>query len=254
MNLNDLVNRLPTRSKYVVDIGASSGVNTNPVFSFENKIGFRGLCIEGDANKARTLRTNILPTFKIFNTYITPRNAIELFQKAGVPAVFDILKIDIDGYDLEVIRAILKVYRPMIIIAEINEKIPPPVEFEVLYSDTYAWDVSHFFGFSISAGDKVMRENGYTIVSLYDMNNILCIHNSVLSGSYPTVEQIFKTQYANVPHRAASFPWNQNVDHWLSITDKDALVEEITHYFENVNDRSNLSIKTKNKGVDFIIS
>jgi hypothetical protein len=125
MNLNYIFSNINNPSFYVIDIGASIGVNTDPVYNFIINKQFRGLCIEGDTTKVKTLKTKT--NFDIYNGYITPLNAINIFETYKVPYVFDILKIDIDGYDLEVLRVILQKYKPKIIIAEINEKIPPPI-------------------------------------------------------------------------------------------------------------------------------
>lgn len=254
MNLHNLVDSLPNKTRYIVDVGASYGVHTNPVFSFERNPEFRGLCIEGDRGKTDVLVNNISSGFKIVNGYITPKNALQLFASANVPLVFDILKVDIDGYDLELLRTLLKVYKPSIIIAEINEKIPPPIKFEVLYSDTYAWDTSHHFGFSIASGLDVMNEHGYIVKSLYETNNILCLHSSITNETQPDIAEIYKTQYVDCVTRPTEFPWNADVDYWLRIGNPDVLKDEITNYFETNNSRSNRAVKTKKKGVDFTIA
>jgi len=254
MNLSNLVDSLPKKTRYIVDIGASYGVHTNPVFSFEKNPEFRGLCIEGDRDKTNVLVHNISSRFKIVNSYITPDNALQLFADAGVPLAFDVLKVDIDGYDLELLRTLLKVYKPSVIIAEINEKIPPPIKFEVLYRNTYAWDTSHHFGFSIASGVDVMNENGYIVKCLYETNNILCLHHSVTDETQPDIAEIYKTQYIDYVGRPTEFPWNADVDYWLRIQNPDVLKDEITNYFETNNSRSNFNIKTKKKGVDFTIA
>jgi hypothetical protein len=168
------------------------------------------------------------------------------------------LKIDIDGYDLDVLRTILQKYQPRIIIAEYNEKIPPPIHFEIKYRDNYQWDESHCFGFSLSAGKQVMDKYNYKILSICDLNNILCINFelcNLLSVDFETnVYDIYQSGYiSRHDERAWHLPWNENVNYWLDIKDPALLKYEILHYFTKNNNRSKFQIKTKIEGVDFYI-
>jgi S1-C subfamily serine protease len=36
----------------------------------------------------------------------------------------------------------------------------------------------HGFGFSISAGDIIMKENGYAITSIFDLSNIVALNSA----------------------------------------------------------------------------
>lgn len=255
--LQYLVESLPDPSKYIIDIGASSGVPTDPIYQFITNKNYTGLCIEGNSKHIDSLTNNISPTFDIYNGYVTPDNIIQIFSDYNVPISIDLLKIDIDGYDLEVIKKILTVYRPKIIIAEINEKIPPPILFEVKYKENYEWDYSHCFGFSLESGFTVMNANNYNILALYEMNNILCI-DSELSNNlgiicYNNMSKLYKDGYVNQPKRLSQFPWNNDVDYWLHINDTNELKMEIQDYFCNKNTRSHFDNKTKIINDDFII-
>jgi hypothetical protein len=167
------------------------------------------------------------------------------------------VKIDIDGFDLEIIRKILTVYKPKIIIAEINEKIPPPILFEVKYKENYSWDESHCFGFSIKSGEQVMNENGYKILEIFELNNILCVNGDLCEAlkEDPTnnVENLYKTQYIEKTERFNILPWNSNVNYWLDIKDPVLLKNRIINYFCNVNDRSKFEVKTKLLDIDFSV-
>lgn len=255
--IRNLYTQINNKSNYVIDIGASTGVNTDPVYSFITNSLFNGLCIEGDSTKAQRLRGNISPTFDIYNDYITPENVLEVFKKYNVPESPDVLKIDIDGYDLEVIRTILQIYKPKIIVAEINEKIPPPVLFEIKYSENYVWDYSHCFGFSITSGERVMSENNYKILEIFDLNNIICINQQLCDAigvDYKSdVNKLYNDGYISKKQRFTTLPWNDNVNYWLNIEDCEELKREIVNYFENINDRSQFEIKTKKRNVDFIL-
>lgn len=248
MDLNFILNKIENPSFYIIDIGASTGVNTDPIFKFINNINYKGLCIEGNSQCINELKTKT--HFDIYNGYITPLNISTVFESYKVPYNIDILKIDIDGYDLEVLRVILRKYKPRIIIAEINEKIPPPVCFEVKYKEDYSWDYSHCFGFSIQSGAKVMNDNNYKIVSIYEINNILCVNDELCkllemqsSNDDEYVKNLYKKGYINNLKRLRLLPWNKNVNCWLAIDDIDVLKNEINNYFA----------QTKIKDIDFTI-
>lgn len=258
MSLYELHRKIPNPTNYVIDIGSSTGVDYDPVYPFISNHNFKGLCIEGVADNIPILRQNISPTFDIYNGYITPNNVFSVFEEYKIPRFFDILKIDIDGYDLDVLRTILQKYQPRIIIAEYNEKIPPPIHFEIKYRDNYEWDYSHCYGFSISAGKKVMDTYKYKILSIYELNNILCINFelcNLLSVDYETnVYDIYNTGYIKQYNERMNYlPWNENINYWLDIKDTNHLKSEIVNYFTKINDRSNFQVKTKIEGVDFYI-
>lgn len=257
MNLVDLHNRIPNPTNFIVDIGASVGVASDPVYPFISGAnrGYKGLCIEGSAEKTRQLASKT--SFHICNQFINPTNIIGIFESYEVPIDLDVLKIDIDGYDLEVLRTILSVYKPKIIVAEINEKIPPPILFEIKYTPDYAWDESHAFGFSIQSGEQFMSSAGYKIVEIFDYGNIICVHSDFCKtlgvDNAPSIQDLYKTQYVDVVKSGKGLPWNANVNYWLDIQDPEILKDTITNYFCKVNDRSKFQVKTKKLDVDFSI-
>ena len=233
---------------YVVDIGASSGTETDPVYEFMVDPLFKGLCIEGNKEKVGRLRKRT--HCDVYGEYIYPHTILDVFQQHSVPTTFDILKIDIDGYDLEVLRRILSVYSPRIIIAEINEKIPPPIRFEVLYKDNYAWDESHLYGFSIAAGEKVFAQHGYRIQQIYDFANVIYTDASMGLEPLLSIEDMYKEQYINNPGREKELWWNSDINHWLTIEDPDELAFEITQYFGVQITRSR-GYETKRINIDY---
>lgn len=254
MDFYTLFSQIKNKTNYIIDIGASGGSEGDPVFQFICNKELKGLCIEPRTQLIDSLRDRIAPSFLIHTGFATPLNVIDIFQMYDVPESPDILKIDIDGYDLEVLRAILTKYKPKIIIAEINEKIPPPIRFEVKFKESYLWDNSHFYGFSIASGEKVMNQYGYKILRIFDLCNIVCVsdefHDSL---SFRTIHEIYRDDYIENPLRTSSMPWNKNVDYWLTLEDPSLLKEQIRIYFEYINDRSLFEIKTKTKDTDFLL-
>lgn len=254
MELTKLHTYIKNPTNYIVDIGASTGIWYDPVYPFISNPKYKGLCIEGSSEKVIELRKNT--TFDVCNQFIYPHNIIDIFRSYNVPTYLDVLKIDIDGFDLEVLRVILSHYRPRIIIAEINEKIPPPILFETKYQPNYSWDESHCFGFSVKSGEQVMNNFGYKILSIVDGGNILCVDSElrdILGENKPNdVDFLYRTQYVET-NAYSNLPWNASINYWLNIKNPEILKNEIIHYFCNVNERSKFDIKTKKLDVDFSV-
>ena len=257
MEFDSLLSRVENRTNYIIDIGASGGSSTDPVYSYITNNSYKGLCIEAVDDRVQHLKQVVAPSFDIYSGYCTPQNVLGLFQQYNVPSSPDILKIDIDSYDLAVLRSILTLYKPKIIIAEINEKIPPPVQFEVLFKENYIWDESHFYGFSIASGEKVMNHYGYKILKIVDLCNILCVDKEICESLGLSLENnvknLYQKEYTFHFTRLSILPWNENVNYWQSIESVETLRMEIQNYFETKNDRSKFSIKTKRKDVDFLL-
>lgn len=246
-------------NKYVVDIGASTGVSSDPCYPFITNTDFKGLCVEGDYLKCKYLKNNISHTMNISNSFVTPTNILSIMQEHNVPKDLFLLKIDIDGYDLDVIREIMKSdYKPILFICEINEKIPPPMCFEIPYNSEYKWDYSHCFGFSLQSGKDVFESGDYYIVKLYEMNNIICVRKDQKhifpEYDFPrNIKDMYQNEYINNTLREKSFPWNKDVDHWLIIEDTQQLNNSIEHYFTKNNIRSTFKNKNKTLNKDFLL-
>jgi len=222
--------------KYVVDIGAQDG--PGPVFSLMTKYGYHGLCIEGSPTTFVNLCEK-MPQSHVAKhcEFVSPKNICSIFEKYSVPKTPFAVKIDIDGYDYEVLTEILTAYSPLYIVAEINEKIPPPIHFQTLYREDYVWGKNHFFGFSLQAAYKLMESHGYTIIRIVGGNNIMCIRKDIA----PQIEQIgatemYKRDYLHNLPVLWTFPWNRDIHHWTQIcedpgADVDEIVKDIYDYF-----------------------
>jgi len=144
---------------YCVDIAASDGMTqSNTLFLF--KQGWRGLAVEFDPIKFSILSNyyKAFPKVDLMKVKVTPMNIIELLKANSVPQKFTFLNLDIDSYDYFVLDKLLSSYRPRLICVEINEKIPPPIEFTVKYSPEHSWEGDHFYGQSISQLYKLCKK------------------------------------------------------------------------------------------------
>jgi len=122
-----------TNDRYCVEFGAWDGITySNTHHLVENK-GYSAVLIEADRQKFRELQKNYRENSRaiLINSFVgfegdTTLDAI--FKKTPLPQNFDLLSIDIDGFDYHVWEA-LHDYRPKIVVIEYNPTIPPHVEF-----------------------------------------------------------------------------------------------------------------------------
>ena len=241
---------IENKTNYIINIGRLELLQNNSFYNFINN-NFKGL-FSVDINLDTIEK---LEKFDIYKGYITPLNVYEIFNNFNVPINFDILIINTPNYGLDTLRKILKKYRPKIMILHINEKIPPPILFEVKFKENYIWDYSHCYGFSITSGNKVLDKYGYKILSILELNFILCIDNDLykffeLDENYNILE-IYKRDYINNNNRFNILPWNENINYWLEINDDEKLYNEILNYFTQNNNRSIFENKTKILNLDF---
>ncbi|HEX8119564.1 MAG TPA: hypothetical protein VF521_19980, partial [Pyrinomonadaceae bacterium] len=161
--LADYVARLVTddASRVAVDVGAGDGIRGSNTYALFLR-GWRGVGFEGDERRARRLARAYknLEGVEARHALVTPDNVVGLLKAEGVPADFGVLSLDIDSYDYWVLDAVLKGYRPRVVVTEINEKIPPPVRFRVSFDPGFQLK-HHFFGYSIASLEELCARHSY---------------------------------------------------------------------------------------------
>jgi hypothetical protein len=219
---------------YVVDIASSNGVSDSPFLPFF-KEGAKGLAVEVDVDKFSQLAYMYrnFPDVTLVRTKVTPHNVASLLLHADVPKEFDVINIDIDSYDLDLITSVLRAeYRPSLISIEINEKIPPPIYFDVPYSKDHVWDGSHFYGCSIVAATTVLSRFDYGLVDL-EFNNAL-FQSSRSSPNLPRLQSplAWLKGYKNRKETPQLFGHNSDVNSWLVLEPEQA-VDAIREHFSS---------------------
>lgn len=156
---------------FIVNIGCNDGKIYDPCYQIFMK-GYGGLCIDGinTDDIFKNLPSNSIT--KCMGSYITPMNIVPIMRRAHVPQSFDILKIDIDGYDGVILDTILKAgYQPDMVIMEVNADIPPPFKFAVLYHPAYPPSGEFgFYGCSLSYQTELMSRFGYELLQTDFLN------------------------------------------------------------------------------------
>lgn len=173
-NMNKIMKYLKLidqEDRIYVDIGASNITNLNEEYINKSNCV---LFIEPNIQKASRWKTS-RKNFHVINDFATPLNIKQLLSRyIKEENEITYLDIDIDGYDFFVLSELLNFKRPLFFVAEINEKIPPPIKFTVKYHKNYFWDTSHFYGMSISKLYELIRKFEYDLIDL-DINNAICI-------------------------------------------------------------------------------
>ena len=210
-----------------VDIGAGDGYNMSIAYPLSNFFSGEGLLIESNGvllEKAKSLyKTN--KGFCYHNELVSPFNISEIIRNYGFQNSLYI-KIDIDSFDLDLLRAILESgIKPRILSVEINELFPPPVIFESRYNPN-AYYTSPFYGCSLQALVNVTAKHKYKLVELAFNNAFLVLHED-FDTHYPFLDQspidIFRNGFLQSNWRE-HFPWHKKHDFGMPA---DELVREL---------------------------
>jgi hypothetical protein len=241
--LGGLLEGLTGVTKFYVDIGASDGLKLSNTATLAIR-GWSGVAFEFDPGRVATFARAYrdLPEVRICRAKVTPKNVIAFLDSYAVPTGFGVLSLDIDSYDHFVLEALLARYRPKVIIAEINEKIPPPLDFTVLFDDAHGWDGSHFYGQSICRLAALAKRCGYAIHAL-EYNNAFLVDANAYGKRGLTAREAYEKGYLNRPDRLREFPWNRDVEAVLTLPAADA-IEFLNRRFAPYAGRYSLSIGT----------
>lgn len=203
---------LPNLTGTYVDIGAGDGITWSNTFQFLKR-GWTGFAIEGDPEQWRRLMESYkdMPNCTVIHTRVSPENICELLHT--VPDNFDLLSLDIDGYDLHVLRALLNTHRPKVICMEYNPHFPPGIKFSVKYSPDYWWGVDGFFGCSIEAAVETLSPFGYGIEAVIQDNVIFNLGTPNAGW-----EQKWEDGFLNRPFDMLAF-YNHMARHLMAVTD-----------------------------------
>jgi hypothetical protein len=199
---------LPAEQRLCVDIGASDGVegsNSLPLY----RDGWGGLAVELDRSRFAMLSLVLrsVSGVGLARVGVTPPTVCDLLRAYGIPREFGLVDLDIDGYDHFVLDALLGEFRPRVIVAEINEKIPPSLRFTVKWSPGYEYRDDNFFGQSLAALVQLAERHGYALVQLH-YNNAFLVAAEHHTGARLSVEEAYTRGYAERSDRLERFPWN----------------------------------------------
>lgn len=210
----EFVRRLPQRTHFSVNVGASDGLSED-ILSGVFLAGSAGLAIEPRFVMYEQLCRNLPVAVSKYHGAVTPDNVCGVFAAHSVPRRFDAIDIDIDGYDLAVTLAVLSYYRPALVSLEINEDIPPGIDFSVNYQAGHWWSGGPFYGCSIDAAVTALAGVGYELL-LLDWHNLFMVRSCLVSlftaERVGTATEAWLAGYWNRPGREQLYYWKDWTD------------------------------------------
>lgn len=233
--LNPILSQLKNVRKYCVDTAASNGVHSSTTYPFL-KQGWDGLAVEMHPGKFSALSYiyQDLKNVGLTRQKITPLNIVSILECHEVPRNFGLWNMDIDSYDLFVVKAALDSgYRPTVISIEINEKIPHSVYFTVLFNQSHYWRGDHFYGCSLAAAHEEFIPYGYQLVAVHLQNAVFVrVDAEGYNFSETNVKEAFEAGYMHLSDKNILFPWNKDVDYLHELSPEKA-INEIDLLFHN---------------------
>lgn len=224
---------------YFVDIGASDGVSSSSTLEFAKMPNWHGLSIEYDDNKFSKLQYvyRKYKNISLANKKVTPESIGDILLDYEVPKYFSFLNIDIDSYDLEVSKSLFQLgYRPDVVSIEINEKIPPPIYFNVKYDQKHFWQGDHFFGCSLTAAVEEFSKFDYSLVE-FKLNNAIFVNLVKFPKLTPkNVSIAYEKGYKNIKNRKDLFKYNHDVEilHELNNDEKIVFINDLFKKYKNM--------------------
>lgn len=149
-----------------VEFGAGNGLENNTHLLLLK--GWRGLWVDGDPANAAFIRANVpLDTdlLAFDGTFITRNNICDVIER-GLKQIgreeIDLYNMDLDGNDVYLTDRVLTRWKPKVIVAEYNGKLPFGLCMTVNYDENGWRKGDDFFGASLS--EHLARLKGYRLV------------------------------------------------------------------------------------------
>ena len=150
-----IFDRVGTTNRYCVEFGVGDGRECNTRRLLEQ--GWSGLSM--DASEPPTDAP-----VPIRREFVNAENVNSLFRKYEVPAIFDLLSIDIDGNDYWVWKA-LDAARARVVVIEYNASVSVTESRSIAYDADFRWGHTDYFGASLLALQRLGECKSYTLVA-----------------------------------------------------------------------------------------
>lgn len=170
--LEKIFNRLGIGSGWLCEFGAWDGKHLSNTFNLVKK-EFNAVYIEGNKNRYQDLLETVkeYPNITPINAFVdhnNTKNSLDnLLKRTNIPIDFDVVSIDVDSYDYQIWKS-LKIYKPKIVIIEINSSISPLNKVHIHKPGKYQ-------GTSFLPTYKLGLEKGYTF--LFHTGNMFFARN-----------------------------------------------------------------------------
>lgn len=179
--INHIFKNIGTTNKFFVDLGAGA--------------------YDGKMSNTRTLKHNGWEGFGvdcanitdewIIKEFVKPENVIKILASQSTPESFDFLNLDLDSSDYWVLKELLSFYFPRVICTEFNGVLVPHIPVALQYEDGYTWDNTNKYGYSFSAGKKLLEAHGYKIIYNLHETNLFAVKEELIDGiKFPPVTAV----------------------------------------------------------------
>lgn len=176
----EILNRLDTAinpTSWCVEFGAWDGVYLSNTCNLIRSRNYRAVLIEGDPKRVRQLEGNH-PGSEVVKiccfVTLSGQNTLDrVLQRTQIPLEFDVLSIDIDGFDYWVFDS-LKDYSPRVVVIEFNPTIPNSVSY------VQEPDSGVKRGASARALTELGRRKGFGLVAVTSCN-LIFVRDDLLS-------------------------------------------------------------------------
>jgi len=229
--LETYLNFIDIGNTFYIDVGASTEFNISKERIEASK---QTIFFECDPSKVAMYSNIHRSNFSMISEKVTPDNIVGLIKNITDNNNPMLVDMDIDGYDYFVLDSLLSKIKPSLLVAEINEKIPPPLKFTVKYWPEY-WFTdfnicgngmdTHFYGMSLSKFYELAHKYDYDVINL-TFNNVYAVRKDKNPGlKVFEANELYDTFYKR-PRLAGKAPmlyYNTNVDELLSSTPEEGM-------------------------------
>ena len=151
--VEEITRRIGIDRGHFIEIGCGDGRENNSHYLLLK--GWRGIWVDGDPHNIAAIRAT-LPLdgrLRLVEQMLTRDNVTAIPTAAGSPdfGALDLLSVDVDGNDLAIAEAAVKVWSPQIVVGEYNAKFPYPMQQEVRYDAHHRWARDDYHGASLAA-------------------------------------------------------------------------------------------------------
>lgn len=158
--ISAILGQLQISTGIIVDLGAGDGWSLSNSRSLIER-GWRGVLIDAH-NHGNP---------EVCQHFLTSENVVSIV--AEYTDVVDVLSIDLDGNDYWILDALLRTFRPALIICEVNPRFERADAKVMAYSPAHCWNETDYYGMSIAAVDVLCERHGYVLFNYNGLNAFL---------------------------------------------------------------------------------
>jgi hypothetical protein len=154
-------NKIGTVNKHCVEFGVYNfhDEHTSKIIKEDN---WTATYIECDEEQYKNIVDNCAGyPVNVVKSFITAENINDVFAQGGVPKVFDLLSIDVDGMDYWLWKSLD--YKPRVVLIEYNGVKKPGTLAVPPYNPDYVWNHTRYMGSSLDSLTKLANEKGYEL-------------------------------------------------------------------------------------------